>query len=715
MHSVNDRIEIMAADTGALRSQCARWDYPVHFTLPDQYADGCYWQTILRSSSYQGHRTVFIRAGTLVPTYWDARLFAAMDGSDAIAVSPVSAQHELLTLFDAPQKLEIPVDDLDRWLTEYAEGESFDIPFILESCAALQGKAWVNLGTVTDVQLYQATYEQGLILLGTDQLFVDDSASSAVDGSYDIPESWVTALKESHPLTLARHALSELNARKERHSLTAIFLPAKLHISHSWGGGLGRWIEDAVEADSNYQTFVLRSLGDWGAFGKRIALYHNAEMGVPLKSWLLAKPILSTTSSHYQYQQIINEVISDYKIEEIAVSSLIGQSLDIFRTRLPTTLIRHDFYPFCPPLVATFNKPCRHCDNSQLEVCLSSNPYHRFFKMESNNHWKNIRSQFLSLVGQQNIHLVAPSQSVVNRYQSLATGLKEKSFNVIEHGLNQHLLNQLESVQKTPIRLNSDRLRIIVLGSLVKEKGGELLSKILPKLTSFADIHLIGSGASGQKYAKLRGVKFIESYDRDQLENILQKIQPEVGLLLSIVPETFSYTLSELWAAGIPVIATKVGAFSDRIEEGVNGWLVEPHSSDVLAKVKLISTCRADLERARSRLFELPHYSSKEMMTAYNQICILSELIPKERLSIAQRKSHKPKTLATHKYKGELISTDGCQEAYKKVLSRFIIYTGSKINSSPKTPKLLRAVLVRALKYIANHLIDGNIVKHKQK
>ena len=70
-----------------------------------------------------------------------------------------------------------------------------------------------------------------------------------------------------------------------------------------------------------------------------------------------------------------------------------------------------------------------------------------------------------------------------------------------------------------------------------------------------------------------------------ELPKILQSLKPDLGLLLSNVPETFSYTLSELFAAGIPPVASRLGAFVDRIEDGVTGWLVSPGGDDLLDKL----------------------------------------------------------------------------------------------------------------------------------
>jgi glycosyltransferase involved in cell wall biosynthesis len=66
------------------------------------------------------------------------------------------------------------------------------------------------------------------------------------------------------------------------------------------------------------------------------------------------------------------------------------------------------------------------------------------------------------------------------------------------------------------------------------------------------------------------------SYSRDGLQSMLERIAPSFSLLAPVCEETFSYTLSESWASGIPVFASNRGALRERIAEHGGGWLFEP-------------------------------------------------------------------------------------------------------------------------------------------
>ena len=71
-------------------------------------------------------------------------------------------------------------------------------------------------------------------------------------------------------------------------------------------------------------------------------------------------------------------------------------------------------------------------------------------------------------------------------------------------------------------------------------------------------------------------------------------------------PETYSYTLSDAIDAGLPIVATRIGAFPERLEGRPLTWLVDPEASPeewlaVFAKVRGALTQRRRLPAGRPR------------------------------------------------------------------------------------------------------------------
>jgi len=89
------------------------------------------------------------------------------------------------------------------------------------------------------------------------------------------------------------------------------------------------------------------------------------------------------------------------------------------------------------------------------------------------------------------------------------------------------------------------------------------------------------------------GIDLIPQYRRDELPSLVAALRPHGALLLSTVPETWSYTLSEMRALGLAPIATRLGAFAERIADGRDGVLFDPRPDALVAAVE------AWLERPR--------------------------------------------------------------------------------------------------------------------
>jgi glycosyltransferase involved in cell wall biosynthesis len=72
---------------------------------------------------------------------------------------------------------------------------------------------------------------------------------------------------------------------------------------------------------------------------------------------------------------------------------------------------------------------------------------------------------------------------------------------------------------------------------------------------------------------------------RDDVPELLDAV--DAGVLSSVGSEGFSRAVLEYMAKGLPVVATRVGAVPDLIEDGVHGALAEPNDEAALAEALL--------------------------------------------------------------------------------------------------------------------------------
>ncbi len=393
---------------------------------------------------------------------------------------------------------------------------------------------------------------------------------------------------------------------------------ANLHIMHSWGGGLERWVADYCGADHERNNFVLKSVGTWGAFGSELHLFRDITDAAPLRVWPLQPAIKATATAHAAYRDILSQIVQQHGIRRIIVSSLIGHSVDALREPLPTVFVCHDYYPFCSALNITFGAVCRSCELPRLTACIQDNPHNRFFSNVPPAEWLRLRTEFYDAVNKNAVTLIAPSASVQDHYTQLAPQIGH-SFRVIPHGttprspLTRLTPSDLEPKQHSP-------LRVLILGSLAPHKGGLLLECIVPQLLEFCELMLVGSGDYGKPYAENPNITVIPAYEHDQLPQLIADLKPDIGLLLSVVPETFSYTLRELQDLTIPVLTTRIGSFLDRIQDGITGLLCAPEPESVVQALKNVAADRQVLRRIHENLKTLAHRSVKDMLRDYDEL-----------------------------------------------------------------------------------------------
>lgn len=392
-----------------------------------------------------------------------------------------------------------------------------------------------------------------------------------------------------------------------------------LHISHSWGGGVTQWVESFIRAAGEGRNMQLRSEGPQSGqgAGQRLSLYLGNKADCPVASWWLQPPIRSSAVENEPYRAILREITRRYCVGRIIVSSLVGHSLDALETGLPTVQVLHDFYP-CWPLLGIH--PGQYLDKGEapaLARALKENRLLPDFRGRSAESWEDLANAWRETVSKRGIKVVAPSRSVAKMIRRMDPAWGEIEIEIIPHGLPA-MPTEPEII---PRKREDGKIRLLVLGRVQQGKGRDLLLEALPELTPLAHIYLVGAGKEAEVFFGKSGIDIILQYKREELPGTLASIGPHLGAVLSVVPETFSYTLSELQHFNIPVVATMVGSLEERIVDGETGWLIEPDTASLVEKVKFLSANRKALDAMRSSLSGLSHPDASFMAGQYDQLC----------------------------------------------------------------------------------------------
>ncbi len=393
---------------------------------------------------------------------------------------------------------------------------------------------------------------------------------------------------------------------------------ATLHITHSWGGGVAAWLKSFIETDAQNTHYQLRAeeMQSGCGYGQKLSLYAGNELRCPIASWWLRPPIASIVDTHSCYRKILAEICDRHNIKRVFVSSLIGHSLDVLRSGLPTLQILHDHFPSWP-LLSINPAPYLQSNGGGLKQALMDHAESLQFTDMDLRGWAQIRLAYVQYLTDFKVSIVAPGQSVLELQGRLEPAFSTLATDVIPHGFP--MISKLKPVR--PRARKDDRMRMVILGRMQAGKGQQLLARALPELVKHVHVYLLGTGKSGEAFFGQPGVDVILEYDRDELSALLETIGPDFAALLSIVPETFSFTLSELQQLNIPVLATGVGSFLDRIEHGRTGWLIKPDAEALVKQV--IELCRSpgQIESIRKTLSDIAVSTPAQMVEAYNSIC----------------------------------------------------------------------------------------------
>ncbi len=471
-------------------------------------------------------------------------------------------------------------------------------------------------------------FHAGSTSFGTERELLVTRAEKTLDALYPDYYPEVRRFVRTDPIASLRRAVEIEMARlrlKSRHpgSYSNESKGVLLHVVHDMGGGAERWLNDICHVSTGNLSLILRPYYSREMTIEGLMLCLGIEATQPTQLWRYDETFDTCTVSHAGYARALAEVIDKYQVGSILVSSLIGHALDVLKTGLPTIWVGHDYFPICPAIQLHFKDVCHVCNDVVLAECTWDN--HNFNPFAGLNLADRmaIRRKFISLLADGTITLVAPTYAMWQHLITVFPEVANANWVRIPHGAD----TSLQPI-KIPENSTGGRIRVIVLGQLSISKGYLLLEELLGNIGDVAEFHLVGAQEMGELFEDHPQVKVIRNYGLGELQDIVAEIRPHLGLLLSICPETFSYTLSELMRMGVPPLTTRLGAFSERLIEGETGFLVSPRTDEILEKIRGLASDHAALHRVRLNLMELPHRNLGDMVGDYARLLPVGALSP---------------------------------------------------------------------------------------
>lgn len=270
-----------------------------------------------------------------------------------------------------------------------------------------------------------------------------------------------------------------------------------------------------------------------------------------------------------QYKELVKKLLRIVKIDLVHVHHMINHYFDLFdvinEAKIPYIINLHDYYFACSnfSLLENNEKCCignkdRKCDECLRNLKNLSGGFAR--------NWRGITSKILKNAKR----IIVPSNSMKENYQEFfGGGIK---IDVVEHGIDKsrYIIKEIEP-KKT------EKKNIAFVGGINKIKGCDLLRKFIEKASDEEykyNIHLFGTAIEENLNEEKGNYIFHGTYERENIINELRENNIDLVLLLSIAPESYSYTLTEAALARIPVLGIDIGAIGERIKRDKIGYLV---------------------------------------------------------------------------------------------------------------------------------------------
>lgn len=323
-------------------------------------------------------------------------------------------------------------------------------------------------------------------------------------------------------------------------------------------------------------------------------------------------------------KSIFDNVLQACNISLVHIHHTKQLSLDMFelaqKRNIPVIFTGHDYYSICPSvkMITGENCYCGCCvDYCKCSDCLCTNKDVEFKVpqfVEYMKIWRENNKAVLAMCDK----IVLPSKSAKNIYGKVYPEIIGKC-KVIPHGESMPLIPQKGCYTHQQIK----EFRVAFVGGLNEAKGSELVAKMIKTPVHGIKWYVFG-GTNNETIRSIQRQDYVfnDWYNRDTISSELIRNEIDLVCILPIWPETFCYVLSEAVMAGIPVLATDIGALSERIDELKCGWKIPigTNAQGVLNKINDIRTGIGEYESIINHISDIPAYTAEDMSKEYEKM-----------------------------------------------------------------------------------------------
>jgi len=185
---------------------------------------------------------------------------------------------------------------------------------------------------------------------------------------------------------------------------------------------------------------------------------------------------------------------------------------------------------------------------------------------------------------------------------------------------------KFKKVSREKLKMSKDKFYLVSVGRLVERKGYKYLIKAMKYLPKKIHLNLIGDGPLENQLKKL--AKKLKVENRVNFlgflseEKKFQYLANSDLYVLSSIHEGFGIVLQEAMQVGLPIVATNNGGQLDIIKDGINGFLVKPKDTILLAKKILFLFKNVKMRKffSKNNLKSVNRFDIKKIANEYLKI-----------------------------------------------------------------------------------------------
>ncbi len=359
---------------------------------------------------------------------------------------------------------------------------------------------------------------------------------------------------------------------------------ATLYISHLWGGGIQRFIDDRAAEFRQAGRDLLLAV-PWG-------------QGASVASLVAPNAVRDLRpAARFDFaddSESVARVLRALNIELVDLHSTAGWSSAILEglpaacraARIPYRITLHDYLAICPN--GLVDETRFYCGERGLDQCLACMRHPRLdariihpdlVAVGGSIDILRWRSAYASLLRGAN-RIIALNSDTAKRFW--------RYFGDVDIAI----CPPNETIDATEYRMippGGARLKVTAIGFLQLHKGFEIFLKCAEdgqRRSLPIDFSILGSTSDDDAARKLN-ITVTGRYAETEVFRLLAAERPDLIFLPSIWPETHLYTLSIALATGLPVAVFDFGAQADRLNATANPRLILP--SDLGTRPDLIN------------------------------------------------------------------------------------------------------------------------------